>query len=103
MKILNQNNFKHEISNGVVVVDMYADWCGPCRALSPILQEMDGKIEGVTFAKLNVDEANSIASEYGVVSIPTVIIFKNGQEVNRIIGLYPRQKYEEEIKSALGE
>jgi len=101
MKVLTQENFKKEIASGVVVVDMYADWCGPCRALSPILEEMDGKIEGATFTKLDVDTAQGLATEYGVVSIPTVIIFKNGEEVNRITGLYPRQKYEEEIKSAL--
>ena len=109
MKIITQDSFKEEVSKGVVVVDMYADWCGPCRALTPMLEEMDGKIENVTFTQLDTDEAMSVAEQKGVVSIPeefevtsipTVIIFKDGKEFKRIIGLYPKSKYEEEIKSA---
>ena len=110
MKVITQDTFKDETANGVVVVDMYADWCGPCRALTPMLEEMDGTIENVTFVKLDTDEAMAVAEQKGiqsvpdefeVISIPTVIIFKNGKEFSRINGLYPKTKYEEEIKSAL--
>ena len=100
MKVLNQANFKENISKGVVLVDMYADWCGPCRALSPLLEELDGTVEGVEFTKLNVDEANAVASEYGVMSIPTVIIFKDGIEFKRITGLYPKQAYIDALNEA---
>ncbi len=98
MKVLNKANFKLEIANGVVLVDMYADWCGPCKALSPILEELDGKVQGVTFTKLNVDDADEIAQNYGVMSIPCVIIFKNGIESGRVVGLNMKDKYESELK-----
>lgn len=101
MKLLTKDNFKEEISKGVVLVDMFADWCGPCRALAPILEELDSKIEGVTFAKLDVDEADAIAQSYNVMSIPCVLIFKNGQEAARIVGLNMKDKYEAEIKRVL--
>ncbi len=100
MVILTSDNFKNSIASGVVVVDMYADWCGPCRALSPILEDLSQKIDGVTFAKLDVDTFSDIAMEYGVMSIPTVIIFKDGKEHKRIIGLYPRDYYIEVINEA---
>ncbi|BDQ04536.1 MAG: thioredoxin [Candidatus Dojkabacteria bacterium] len=100
MVILTSDNFRNSIASGVVVVDMYADWCGPCRALSPILEELSQKVDGVTFAKLNVDDSSDIAMEYGVMSIPTVIIFKDGKEQKRIIGLYPRDYYIEVINDA---
>jgi thioredoxin 1 len=93
MKKLDSKNFKDSTSKGVVLVDMYADWCGPCRALSPILDELEKTIAGVEFAKLNVDEANDIAQEYQVISIPCVIIFKDGKEFDRIIGLNPKSTY----------
>jgi thioredoxin 1 len=101
MKLLTKDTFKNEIANGVVLVDMYADWCGPCRALTPMLEEMDGKIEGVTFTKLDVDEADEIAQSYGVMSIPCVVIFKNGQEAGRIVGLRMKEDYENELKRIL--
>lgn len=110
MKELTQDNFKDAISNGVVVVDMYADWCGPCRALTPMLEEMDGKIEGVTFTKLDTDAAMAVGEEKGivsvpeefeVVSIPAVFIFKDGKEFNRIIGLRSKQDYETAIRAAV--
>lgn len=98
MKLLTKDTFKNEIAKGVVLVDMYAEWCGPCKALSPILEELSGKIENVTFAKLDVDEADEIAQEYGVMSIPCVVIFKDGKEVSRIVGLYMKDKYETELR-----
>lgn len=100
MKILTQDNFKDNISQGIVLVDMYADWCGPCRALSPILEKLSGSIEGVEFAKLDVDASPLIASEYGVMSIPTVIIFKDGREFKRITGLYPEETYIDVLNQA---
>ena len=93
MKLLTDKNFKDEAKNGIVVVDLFAEWCGPCRALSPILEELDGKIEGVVFTKLNVDDSPSTAAEFGVMSIPTVLFLKDGKEVKRVVGLFPKSAY----------
>lgn len=101
MRELTNDNFKQEISKGVILVDMFAEWCGPCKALAPMLAELEAKLESVVFAKLDVDEADNIAQEYGVMSIPCVIIFKDGNEVSRIVGLNAKDKYEAELKKVL--
>lgn len=101
MKQLNSSNFKDATAKGVVLVDMYATWCGPCKALSPLLEEMENSVAGVEFTKLDVDEANDVASEYGVISIPTVIIFKDGKEFDRIIGLNPKSTYIQVLDKAV--
>ena len=98
MKIITKDNFKEEIASGVVVVDMFADWCGPCRALGPILEELSEKITDVSFAKLDVDAAPEIVEEFGIQGIPCVIFFKEGKEVSRIAGLFPKQSYVDEIE-----
>jgi thioredoxin 1 len=97
MKRLTDQNFKDETKSGVVLVDLYADWCGPCRALSPLLEELDGKIEGVTFTKLDTDESPNTTSEFGVMGIPTVLILKDGKEVKRIVGLQEKATYEQAL------
>jgi thioredoxin 1 len=93
MKLLTDPNFKKETESGVIIIDLFADWCGPCRALTPILEELEPKFEGVTFAKLNVDDSPATSEEYGVMSIPCVLILKDGKEVKRIVGLYPKSAY----------
>jgi thioredoxin 1 len=97
MNVLTDQNFKEATQKGITVVDLYADWCGPCRALTPMLEEMEGKFEGVAFTKLNVDDSPRTAEEFGVMSIPTVLIIKDGKEVKRIVGLYPKSAYVEAI------
>ena len=97
---LDNENFKSEVieSNKVVLVDFYADWCGPCKVMSPIIDEIANEIgDKVKVCKLNVDDAQDIAIQYNVMSIPTLIIFKNGQVNNTFVGL--RDK--EEIINAL--
>ena len=97
---LDNENFKSEVieSNKVVLVDFYADWCGPCKMMSPIIDEIANEIgDKVKVCKLNVDDAQYIAIQYNVMSIPTLIIFKNGQVNNTFVGL--RDK--EEIINAL--
>lgn len=87
MKIIQENEFKQAISEGIVFVDFYADWCGPCKMVGPILEDFSQKYNGkMEFVKLNVDNANTVARQYGVQSIPTMIIFKDGVEVERQIG-----------------
>lgn len=83
------NNFKGEVINnkGLTIVDFWAPWCGPCKMFGPIFENVSSIKTGVKFCKLNVDEDNeNISKEYGVMSIPTVILFKDGKEINRNIG-----------------
>ena len=80
-------NFADTIGEGTVLVDFWAEWCGPCKAISPILDEIaDEKAGAVTIAKLNVDDAPNTAREFEVMSIPTMIVFKDGQQVAKMIG-----------------
>ena len=82
-----------------VLVDFFAEWCGPCRMAAPIIDELSGAYEGrVTIGKLNVDENQVTAAKYGVMSIPTVIMFKDGKEVERKVGFAGKGGYEEMIK-----
>lgn len=83
---LNQNNFNNAIANGTALVDFYADWCGPCRMVSPIVDEIAEEKSDITVGKVNVDDENALAMKYGVMSIPTLIVFKDGQEKTRIVG-----------------
>lgn len=101
-KILTSTNFESEISKGVVLVDFYADWCIPCKMLSPTLSAIADDYKGkMTVAKLNIDQAQNIAAKFGVMSIPTVILFKNGVVVEKKIGLSPKGVYEKIIDTAL--
>ena len=87
---LNQNIFNNAIANGTALVDFYADWCGPCRMVSPIVDEIAEKRNDITVGKVNVDDENALAMKYGVMSIPTLIVFKDGQEKTRIVGARPK-------------
>ena len=87
---LNQNNFHNAIANGTALVDFYADWCGPCRMVSPIVDEIAAERSDITVGKVNVDDENALAMKYGVMSIPTLIVFKDGQEKTRIVGARPK-------------
>ena len=87
---LNQNNFNNAIANGTALVDFYADWCGPCRIVSPIVDEIAEERSDITVGKGNVDDENALAMKYGVMSIPTLIVFKDGQEKTRIVGARPK-------------
>ena len=87
---LNQNNFNNAIANGTALVDFYADWCGPCRMVSPIVDEIAEERSDITVGKVNVDDENALAMKYGVMSIPTLIVFKDGKENTRIVGARPK-------------
>lgn len=97
MKVINDINFKEEIASGRVLVDFYADWCGPCRMLLPVLEESDQKI-GIPIKKVNVDDSASIAREYGVMTIPTLILFEDGKEIKRNVGYLNSEQLEEFVK-----
>jgi len=88
---LTAQNFAHKTKNGVVLVDFWADWCMPCKMMAPILNDVAVATEDkATIYKLNVDEQQQIAAKYGIRNIPTMILFKDGREVERIIGVKPK-------------
>ncbi len=85
---LNDDNFQQEVSTGVTLVDFYADWCGPCRMMEPIIEELSTEMEGkAKIAKLDIETSQKTTSNFNVTSIPTIILFKDGQEVERIVGV----------------
>ena len=96
VKELNENNFMEEIKEKKVLVDFWASWCGPCRALGPIMEEVAES--GITVYKVNVDDNPELAKEYGIMSIPCVIAFDNGEEINRSIGLKSKSEIMDMIK-----
>jgi thioredoxin 1 len=101
---LNTQNFADTIKNNdVVVADFWAPWCGPCRMIAPIIEELseEYKDKGVVIGKVNTDEAPEIAGQFGIRSIPTVIFFKNGEAVDAMIGAAPKQMYVEKIEALL--
>ena len=96
--------FEKEIlrSETPAVVDFYADWCGPCRMVSPIIEQLSQEYAGkVKFAKVNTDENPEIAMKFGIMSIPTIIIFKKGQVASTVIGAGPAATYKQKIDAAL--
>ncbi len=99
---LTKDNFKSEVleANVSVVVDFFANWCGPCKMMLPIVEEISKEIDGqpMKIAKVNVDEQGDLAGEYGVMSIPTFILFKGGKEVERVMGAQAKEKLLEMLK-----
>lgn len=93
VKKIGKNEFK-DATQGLTLVDFYADWCGPCRMVGPVVEDLSNSMTGVNFTKINVDEEGELAALYGVRSIPTLVLFKDGVEVDRIIGFAPKQKLE---------
>lgn len=99
--IFNKDNFKIEIESfsGLVLVDFFAEWCGPCQLMAPMIEEMikENKDNNIKIGKLNIDENQDVAAQYGVMSIPTFIVFKNGKVVDKKIGYGGKEEIEQLI------
>lgn len=93
---LTEEAFDQAIAQGTALVDFWASWCGPCKMLAPVIEELGDKYEGTaTIAKVDVDAEPGLAARYGVMSIPTVILFKDGAEIDRKVGFMPAGAYTE--------
>ena len=99
---LNDNNYDEFVSSGLTLVDVFADWCGPCKVISPIIDELSSDYQGqVVFGKLNVDEAPEKTTELGVRNIPTILVYKDGQIVERNTGAISKNQLKELIDKHL--
>ena len=95
---ITEQDFQDIVSEPIALVDFFAEWCIPCLMMAPVIEELADKIKGVKFAKVNVDENSGLANRFKVMSIPTLIIFKGGKEVERIIGSQTAESIEEKLK-----
>ena len=98
---LSTENFEEEVKKvrGKVLVDFYADWCGPCKMMGPVIEEIAKEVEGKSkVGKLNIDDNSDIAVEYNVMSIPTLIIFKDGKEIKRFVGVTDKEELLNELQ-----
>ena len=98
IKNVNEKEFYNEIKEGKTLVDFYANWCGPCKMLSPIIHELSEEVTDIKFLKVDIDEESELAEKYDVMSITTIILFENGVEVKKNIGLISKSELEKFIK-----
>ena len=103
IKHVAENEFKGEVldQNGVVVVDFWATWCGPCKMIAPVIDEIAGDLKNVKFVKVDVDKNPSVANKFQVASIPTLVMFKDGKPIDKVIGFRPKNDLENIIKKHL--
>lgn len=101
MKVVTSSDFNSQVleNNGVVLVDFYADWCGPCKMVAPVLEQLSEEIKEAEFVKINVDDAGEIANQYGVMSIPTLLVFKGGEVKETLVGFKPKEEIESKVKA----
>ncbi len=95
---ITEENFSSFIASGTCLVDFYADWCGPCRMMAPILEELSQEVKEAKIGKLDIDKAQKIAAQFKITSVPTLIVFQEGKEVSRVIGLKDKEEIQELIQ-----
>ena len=98
-KIINSQEFDNTIESGVVVVDFFATWCGPCKMLSPVIDELSGDLENVNFVKVDIDQSMDLAQKFKIVSVPTLKVFKNGEEVDTLMGFMPKEVLKSKVEA----
>lgn len=102
MKIVASNEFKNEIESGVTIVDFFATWCGPCKMLAPVLEGLSNEMEGkANFIKVDIDQSLDLANEFQIASVPTMVIFKDGQKVDQLVGFLPKERIQQTIEKNL--
>lgn len=97
MKVVKESEFINEVKEGLVLVDFYAEWCGPCKMLSPVLEQINKENKDVKVVKVNIEDSRTLASYYQVQSIPTLVLLKDGEFIQKMIGFNPKKKIEEFI------
>jgi len=101
-KIVNSNEFKNEIKDGVTLVDFFATWCGPCKMLGPVIEELSTDMEGkANVVKVDIDQSGDLAEEFKITNVPTMVIFKDGKEVEKLVGFSPKEKIKATIEAHL--
>ena len=102
MKIVNNDEFRSEISEGVVLVDFFATWCGPCKMLAPVLENLSEEMSGkVKIIKVDIDQSPALADEFRIISVPTMILFKNGKVAEQMVGFLPKERIQQVIEANL--
>ena len=98
MRIVHTNEFEEVIANGKVLVDFFATWCGPCRMLAPVLEELSEEVDDITIVKVDVDQDGALAQRFGIMAVPTMIYFENGQVVKQLQGFMNKEALLAKIK-----
>jgi len=97
---ISEREFNEKINNPLAVIDFWAEWCMPCLMMAPVIEEMAEKFRGkIVFAKVNIDDNKGLAEKFEIMSIPCLIVFKEGKEIERLVGAIPGEQLEEKLKS----
>ncbi len=96
---LNKENFDKEINNGITVIDFHAPWCGPCKMVNPIIEELATELTDISFRKVNIDDNQEIAVKYNIMSIPTILIFKDGKPITSSVGVVSKDALKKKIEN----